>query len=119
MAMSGVDRRRRRRGLPGVVGEARGGDVRIARRRASQGRGRRTGSWLPRMLELAPARFSAAVVEDPGCNLSFWNLHLHSLEAADGRLLVDGEAPRSLARSLGLPAGPPTPAERDRAAACG
>ena len=46
--------------------------------------------WLRRMLELAPARFAAAVLEDPGCNLSMWNLHLHSLTSGGG-LLVDRE----------------------------
>jgi glycosyltransferase involved in cell wall biosynthesis len=57
--------------------------------------------WLSRFLELAPARFSAAVLEDAGCNLSAWNLHLHSLEQDafeqgsddehSGMVLVDGQ----------------------------
>ena len=43
--------------------------------------GRRDGArpedrpWLARLLELAPARFATAVLDDPGCNLSMWNLH--------------------------------------------
>jgi glycosyltransferase involved in cell wall biosynthesis len=49
--------------------------------------------WLARLLELAPARFSTAVLEDPGCNLSMWNLHLHALEAASDGVLVDGRWP--------------------------
>jgi glycosyltransferase involved in cell wall biosynthesis len=66
--------------------------------------------WLSRFLELAPARFSAAVLEDAGCNLSAWNLHLHSLEQdaferrsddEDSRtILVDGQVPL---RFLNLP----------------
>ncbi|HEY3959509.1 MAG TPA: glycosyltransferase [Solirubrobacteraceae bacterium] len=39
--------------------------------------------WLARYLELAPARFSTAVLDDPGCNLNMWNLHRHTLVAAD------------------------------------
>jgi Glycosyl transferases group 1 len=49
--------------------------------------------WLPRYLELAPARFSVAVLDDPGCNLSMWNLHGHSLRAGDGVVLVDDGSP--------------------------
>ena len=48
--------------------------------------------WLARFLELAPARFSTAVLDDPGCNLSMWNLHRHTLQAEAGRVLVDGRA---------------------------
>jgi hypothetical protein len=57
--------------------------------------------WLARLLELAPARFATAVLDDPGCNLSMWNLHTHTLAAdPDGSLLVDGHRPL---RFLNLP----------------
>jgi glycosyltransferase involved in cell wall biosynthesis len=61
--------------------------------------GRRRGArpedrpWLARLLELAPARFSTAVLEDPGCNLSMWNLHLHTLESTADGVLIDGRWP--------------------------
>jgi glycosyltransferase involved in cell wall biosynthesis len=61
--------------------------------------GRRAGArpedrpWLGRLLELAPARFATAVLNDPGCNLSMWNLHLHSLQATPEGMLVDGRRP--------------------------
>jgi glycosyltransferase involved in cell wall biosynthesis len=61
--------------------------------------GRRAGArpedrpWLARLLELAPARFATAVLEDPGCNLSMWNLHLHSLQSTPEGTLVDGRWP--------------------------
>lgn len=61
--------------------------------------GRRAGArpedrpWLARLLELAPARFATAVLEDPGCNLSMWNLHLHSLQPTPEGALVDGHWP--------------------------
>jgi glycosyltransferase involved in cell wall biosynthesis len=56
--------------------------------------------WLPRLLELAPARFSTAVLDDPGWNLNLWNLHERSLESTADGLLVDGAWP---ARFLDLP----------------
>jgi glycosyltransferase involved in cell wall biosynthesis len=56
--------------------------------------------WLARFLELAPARFATAVLEDPGCNLSMWNLHRHSLQALDDGVLVDERWPL---RFLNLP----------------
>ena len=56
--------------------------------------------WLARYLELAPARFSTAVLDDPGFNLSMWNLHRIELEEEGGRILVDGSRP---ARFLNLP----------------
>ncbi|HYB23044.1 MAG TPA: glycosyltransferase [Solirubrobacteraceae bacterium] len=56
--------------------------------------------WLARLLELAPARFATAVLEDPGCNLSMWNLHAHTLQATAEGVLVDGVAPLRL---LNLP----------------
>ncbi|HEY2282783.1 MAG TPA: glycosyltransferase [Solirubrobacteraceae bacterium] len=68
--------------------------------------GRRAGArpedrpWLARLLELAPARFATAVLDDPGCNLSMWNLHLHSLESTSAGTLVDG---RWLLRWLDFP----------------
>jgi glycosyltransferase involved in cell wall biosynthesis len=49
--------------------------------------------WLARFLELAPARFSAGVLEDPGSNLSLWNLHLHTLHASADSLTVDDGEP--------------------------
>lgn len=61
--------------------------------------GRRAGGrpedrpWLARLLELAPARFATAVLEDQGCNLSMWNLHLYSLESTPEGTLVDGRWP--------------------------
>jgi Glycosyl transferases group 1 len=56
--------------------------------------------WLARFLELAPARFSTAVLDDPGCNLSMWNLHRRTLSATSGRVVVDGHYPL---RFLNLP----------------
>jgi hypothetical protein len=61
--------------------------------------GRRAGArpedrpWLARLLELAPARFATAVLDDPGCNLSMWNLHLHTLQSTPEGMLVDGDRP--------------------------
>jgi glycosyltransferase involved in cell wall biosynthesis len=53
--------------------------------------------WLARFLELAPARFATGVLEDPGSNLSLWNLHLHALHAGpDGVTVDDGEPLRFL-----------------------
>ena len=53
--------------------------------------------WLARFLELAPARFAAGVLEDPGSNLSLWNLHVHTLHAGpDGVTVDDGEPLRFL-----------------------
>jgi glycosyltransferase involved in cell wall biosynthesis len=49
--------------------------------------------WLARLLELAPARFATAVLEDPGCNLSAWNLHEHTLGQGETGVLVDGRWP--------------------------
>jgi glycosyltransferase involved in cell wall biosynthesis len=56
--------------------------------------------WLGRFLELAPARFATAVLDDPGCNLSLWNLHRHTLAAGASGTLVDG---RWALRFLNLP----------------
>ncbi len=56
--------------------------------------------WLARLLELAPARFATAVLEDPGCNLNMWNLQGHTLEDGPDGVLVDGRCP---ARFLNLP----------------
>jgi glycosyltransferase involved in cell wall biosynthesis len=61
--------------------------------------GRRAGArpedraWLWRMLELAPARFATGVLDDPGCNLSMWNLHLHTLQSTPEGTLVDRRWP--------------------------
>jgi glycosyltransferase involved in cell wall biosynthesis len=49
--------------------------------------------WLARLLELAPARFTTAVLTDPGCNLSLWNLHEHTLREVEGGVLVDERWP--------------------------
>ncbi len=49
--------------------------------------------WLARFLELAPARFSTAVLDDPGCNLNVWNLHTHALTGPPQAPLVDGRWP--------------------------
>jgi glycosyltransferase involved in cell wall biosynthesis len=49
--------------------------------------------WLARFLELAPARFATAVLDDPGCNLSLWNLHRRTLQASVERVSVDGRWP--------------------------
>jgi hypothetical protein len=56
--------------------------------------------WLARFLELAPARFSTAVLDDPGCNLNMWNLHRRTLQANRDGALVDGRWPL---RFLNLP----------------
>jgi glycosyltransferase involved in cell wall biosynthesis len=49
--------------------------------------------WLARFLELAPARFSTGVLDDPGCNLNMWNLDRHSLRGGPAGELVDGRWP--------------------------
>jgi Glycosyl transferases group 1 len=56
--------------------------------------------WLARLLELAPARFATALLDDPGWNLSMWNLQERSLEQTQDGLLVDGH---SAARLMNLP----------------
>jgi hypothetical protein len=56
--------------------------------------------WLARFLELAPARFSTAVLDDPGCNLNLWNLHRRALQASADGALVNGRRPL---RFLNLP----------------
>jgi hypothetical protein len=56
--------------------------------------------WLARFLELAPARHSTAVLDDPGCNLSMWNLHRHSLQGTPEAPLLEGVRP---VRFLNLP----------------
>jgi glycosyltransferase involved in cell wall biosynthesis len=47
--------------------------------------------WLARMLELAPARFATAVLDDPGCNVSAWNLHERALESTLEGVMVGGQ----------------------------
>jgi len=49
--------------------------------------------WLGRFLELAPARFASAVLDDPGCNLNMWNLPFHTLRATPDGVSVDGSWP--------------------------
>jgi glycosyltransferase involved in cell wall biosynthesis len=56
--------------------------------------------WLARFLELAPARFSTGLLDEPGYNLNAWNLHAHTLEGTPERVLVDGRWP---GRFLHLP----------------
>ncbi len=56
--------------------------------------------WLARFLELAPARFQTAALEDPGFNLSLWNLHARQLGGSLDGVSVDGRWP---ARFLNLP----------------
>jgi glycosyltransferase involved in cell wall biosynthesis len=56
-------------------------------------------SWLARFLELAPARFGTAVLDDPGCNASMWNLHEWTLAAGPAGPLIEGQGPL---RVLGL-----------------
>jgi glycosyltransferase involved in cell wall biosynthesis len=56
--------------------------------------------WLARFLELAPARFATAVLEDPGCNLNMWNLHRRTLGSGPDGVTVDGSGPL---RFLNLP----------------
>ena len=56
--------------------------------------------WLARFLELAPARFASAVLDDPGCNLNMWNLPFHTLRASPGGVSVDRRWPL---RFLNLP----------------
>ncbi len=49
--------------------------------------------WLLRMLELVIPRFSVAMLEDPGCNVSGWNLHERTLQETPSGIVVDGEWP--------------------------
>jgi glycosyltransferase involved in cell wall biosynthesis len=52
--------------------------------------------WLARLLELAPARFATAVLEDPGCNAGMWNLHGHSLRSTPAGIVLDEGQPLRL-----------------------
>jgi hypothetical protein len=56
--------------------------------------------WLARLLELAPARFATAMLEDLGCNLSLWNLQERTLTDGEEGIVVDG---RWQLRLLDLP----------------
>ncbi len=49
--------------------------------------------WLARLLELAPARFATAVLDDPGCGASMWNLHARRLVSTPAGVTVDGRWP--------------------------
>ncbi|HTZ64174.1 MAG TPA: glycosyltransferase [Solirubrobacteraceae bacterium] len=70
--------------------------------------------WLARTLELAPARFGAAVLDDATFNLSYWNLHEHILESTFEGVCVDS---RDQLRLLNLPGfRPDRPHELNRAA---
>jgi glycosyltransferase involved in cell wall biosynthesis len=62
----------------------------------TEGHYRRGRDWANRALELAPARFSAATTDDPGCNLSAWNLHEHTLDSTPAGLRVDDDWPLRL-----------------------
>ncbi|MGA7703355.1 MAG: hypothetical protein WB998_00500, partial [Solirubrobacteraceae bacterium] len=47
--------------------------------------------WLRRLLELAPARFSTALLDEPGCSASMWNLWDRPLLRTDvGVTFADG-----------------------------
>jgi hypothetical protein len=70
--------------------------------------------WLARFLELAPARFATAVLDDPGCNLSMWNLHSRVLGGSPETPLVDGRWP---VRFLNLPGFDPSRPHRLNAGA--
>src|ERR1700730_9721078 len=70
--------------------------------------------WLARFLELAPARFSTAGLDGPGCNLSMWNLHRRTLAEGPDGVLVDGRWPL---RFLNLPGFDPERPHRLNAAA--
>lgn len=63
--------------------------------------------WLARYLELAPARFASAVLDDPGSNLSMWNLHAHLLEGPPEAVLVDGSSPLRFLNLPGFDPGKP------------
>jgi glycosyltransferase involved in cell wall biosynthesis len=52
--------------------------------------------FIHRSLALAPALFGAEIVEDPGCNLSIWNMHEHSLAKTPAGIVVDGRVPLRL-----------------------
>jgi len=53
--------------------------------------------WLVRLLELAPARFSTALLDEPGYNASMWNLHGRSLRSTPaGVVFEDGHPLRLL-----------------------
>jgi glycosyltransferase involved in cell wall biosynthesis len=56
--------------------------------------------WLARFLELAPARFSTALLDDAGCDLSLWNLDRHTLQEDAAGITVDEARPLRL---LNLP----------------
>ena len=63
--------------------------------------------WLARLLELAPARFATAVLDDRGCNLNMWNLHGHTLQATRDQMLVDGRWPLRFLNLPGFDPGKP------------
>jgi glycosyltransferase involved in cell wall biosynthesis len=56
--------------------------------------------WLARFLELAPARFSTALLDDAGFDLSLWNLDRHTLQEGESGVSVDRARPLRL---LNLP----------------
>jgi len=58
--------------------------------------------WLARYLELAPARFATGVLDDPGCNLSMWNLHDRPLREGTDGLSVRGRWPARFMSLLGF-----------------
>jgi glycosyltransferase involved in cell wall biosynthesis len=49
--------------------------------------------WLARTLELAPARFATALLDDPGCNVSAWNLHERRIVSTRSGLTVENGRP--------------------------
>jgi glycosyltransferase involved in cell wall biosynthesis len=60
-----------------------------------------------RSLELAPARLNVATLDDPGCNLSAWNLTQHDLSKGPDGVLVDGRWPLRLMVLDGFDPGRP------------
>lgn len=52
--------------------------------------------WIQRSLGLAPALFGAEIVEDPGSNVSVWNLQEHSLKETPDGIIVDEHSPLRL-----------------------
>jgi hypothetical protein len=63
--------------------------------------------WLLRMLELGPTRFPVTMLEDPGCNVSVWNLHERSLDETPDGIVVDGQWPLRLMDLPGFEADHP------------
>jgi Glycosyl transferases group 1 len=52
--------------------------------------------WVYRSLELACVRLDVTTLDDPGCNLSAWNLPEHTLDQTPEGIRVDGRWPLRL-----------------------